>query len=199
MHYSRLRFCTNKSHPPEWEGALLSLLGWVRGSTKAYIGQKSISFDGHTHNYAAASHNHSASQITSGTLPVARGGTGVTSLDALKNALGVGTPTGWYGCVIYSITKELSYLGRCEINNIPTLFSAQVIIVLSDDGGFCIINPETGYGLSAGGNYSSHDAMEVLTIKTESNNTYTFSLELDDMYGVSSGTIYIRMMGYMTS
>lgn len=30
----------------------------------------------HTHNYAAASHNHSASNITSGVLPVARGGTG---------------------------------------------------------------------------------------------------------------------------
>ena len=33
----------------------------------------------HTHNYAAASHNHSAANITSGTLPVSRGGTGVTS------------------------------------------------------------------------------------------------------------------------
>ena len=33
----------------------------------------------HTHNYAAASHNHSAANITSGTLPIARGGTGVTA------------------------------------------------------------------------------------------------------------------------
>src|SRR5690606_1861603 len=31
---------------------------------------------------APASHNHSASQITSGTLPVARGGTGLSSLTA---------------------------------------------------------------------------------------------------------------------
>lgn len=31
--------------------------------------------------YAAASHNHSASNITSGTLAVARGGTGQTTLD----------------------------------------------------------------------------------------------------------------------
>lgn len=36
----------------------------------------------HTHTgYAASSHNHSASNITSGTLPVARGGTGNTSVD----------------------------------------------------------------------------------------------------------------------
>ena len=33
---------------------------------------------------AASSHNHSAANITSGTLPVARGGTGVTSDDALR-------------------------------------------------------------------------------------------------------------------
>ena len=38
---------------------------------------------------AASSHNHAASEINSGTLPVARGGTGVTSLDALKTALGI--------------------------------------------------------------------------------------------------------------
>lgn len=31
--------------------------------------------------YAAASHNHSAANITSGTLAVARGGTGQTTLD----------------------------------------------------------------------------------------------------------------------
>lgn len=35
----------------------------------------------HTHDYAASSHNHSAGNITSGTLPVARGGTGNTSVD----------------------------------------------------------------------------------------------------------------------
>ena len=194
MHYSRLRFCTNKSHPPEWEGALLSLLGWVRGNTKAYIGKKSISFDGHTHDdryfteseintklntkistpiridpntdlntitecgfyycdgannpnrpvaegafsllventgawggkarkqtftpynhnntytrimtfypdgitnnwnpwgeISLEGHEHDASNITSGVLPADKGGTGVTSIDALKNVLGIGS------------------------------------------------------------------------------------------------------------
>lgn len=38
---------------------------------------------------AASSHNHAASEITSGTLAVARGGTGVTSIAALKTALSV--------------------------------------------------------------------------------------------------------------
>jgi hypothetical protein len=37
---------------------------------------------------AASSHNHSASDITSGTLPIARGGTGATSAAAAREALG---------------------------------------------------------------------------------------------------------------
>lgn len=73
---------------------IFSSLGWVRGNTKAYIGQKSISFDGHTHNYASVSHSHSASQITSGTLSVARGGTGVSDIESLKSVLGVSDITG---------------------------------------------------------------------------------------------------------
>ena len=40
---------------------------------------------------APASHNHSASNITSGTLPIARGGTGAT------NAAGIRTNIGVYG------------------------------------------------------------------------------------------------------
>lgn len=38
---------------------------------------------------AASSHNHSATNITSGTLPVARGGTGQTSLANVKNSFGI--------------------------------------------------------------------------------------------------------------
>lgn len=45
---------------------------------------------GHKPSYfATANHTHSASNITSGILPVERGGTGVTSLDALKTNLGI--------------------------------------------------------------------------------------------------------------
>ena len=37
---------------------------------------------------AASSHNHSASNITSGTLPISRGGTGATTADAARTAIG---------------------------------------------------------------------------------------------------------------
>lgn len=46
----------------------------------------------HTHNYAAASHNHSADNITSGTLPVGRGGTGATTFTS--GAALIGNDTG---------------------------------------------------------------------------------------------------------
>ena len=59
------------------------------GLTKAFLLGKDISFSDHTHTqYAASSHNHSASNITSGTLPIARGGTGATSASAARSALG---------------------------------------------------------------------------------------------------------------
>lgn len=48
----------------------------------------------HTHDYAASGHKHAAGDITSGTLPVARGGTGQTSLQATRNAMGLGNTTG---------------------------------------------------------------------------------------------------------
>ena len=48
----------------------------------------------HAAEFAPASHNHSAANITSGTLPVARGGTGVTSMQSLRQAMfGQNTPS----------------------------------------------------------------------------------------------------------
>lgn len=43
---------------------------------------------------APTSHNHSASNITSGTLPVARGGTGQTTIAGIKTSLGAGAASG---------------------------------------------------------------------------------------------------------
>ena len=43
---------------------------------------------------AATTHTHSAGDITSGTLPIVRGGTGATTAAATRNALGLGNTTG---------------------------------------------------------------------------------------------------------
>ena len=43
---------------------------------------------------ADRTHNHSASDITSGTLPISRGGTGATSVSGVRGALGLGNTSG---------------------------------------------------------------------------------------------------------
>ena len=43
---------------------------------------------------APSSHNHSTNDITSGTLPIARGGTGATTAAGIRNTLGLGNTTG---------------------------------------------------------------------------------------------------------
>ena len=87
------------------------------GNTKAWVdtktnGQKELSLAGHTHSYAASTHthtkaqitdfpttmtpsahSHSASDVTSGTLPIARGGTGGTTAETARNALGAAAAT----------------------------------------------------------------------------------------------------------
>lgn len=45
----------------------------------------------HTHNYAASGHKHAAGDITSGTLGVARGGTGATTFTSGAALIGAGT------------------------------------------------------------------------------------------------------------
>lgn len=44
--------------------------------------------------FAAANHNHDAGNVTSGTLPITRGGTGQTTAAGVRNALGLGNTTG---------------------------------------------------------------------------------------------------------
>ena len=60
---------------------LLKKLSWanLKATAKAYFDTL----------YAAITHNHDASAINAGTLPVARGGTGVTSVGALMASLGI--------------------------------------------------------------------------------------------------------------
>lgn len=97
----------------------------VVGPSKAYLHGEALSKESHTHSnyalsshthsgYAASSHNHSASNITSGTLPLTRGGTGVTSLDALKSLLNVASTTGLYRTTLLektlpALSKSTSY------------------------------------------------------------------------------------------
>lgn len=65
-------------------------LNYVHGVTSAIQTQLNAkAASNHTHSgYAASSHNHSAANITSGTLPVARGGTGGTTAATARTGIG---------------------------------------------------------------------------------------------------------------
>ena len=90
-------------------------LKFVRGTSKAFVNQKELAYQSAVDGKANISHTHSTSQITSGTLPLTRGGTGVTTLNALKTLLGIDTST-------QSINKIVtgSYIGRVEQYDITT-------------------------------------------------------------------------------
>ena len=60
-------------------------------------------------NFSTINHNHTASEITSGTLPVARGGTGLTSCTAGQALLGNGTGAFVGRAIKHTTTK--SYVG----------------------------------------------------------------------------------------
>jgi len=70
-----------------WDGSDTGLND-VTGRASLGLGTAAQSATG---DFAAASHNHSAGDINSGTLAEGRGGTGVTSYAALKTALNLGT------------------------------------------------------------------------------------------------------------
>ena len=66
-----------------------------------YTGDEAVSLDNFNRRIeeinagaAPAEHEHTAEDVTSGVLPVARGGTGQTSLQAARNAMGLGNTTG---------------------------------------------------------------------------------------------------------
>lgn len=78
---------SNKNNP---HGVTLAQLGVNATAAELnYVDGVTSAIQTQLNGKAPSSHNHAASNITSGTLPVVRGGTGVTSLDALKTSLGI--------------------------------------------------------------------------------------------------------------
>ena len=73
---------------------------------------------------ANTSHTHSAAQITSGTLSVSRGGTGVTTLNALKNALGISTETQYK--ILYGTSSSSNGSGSVSFS--PRFSTVPVVV-----------------------------------------------------------------------
>lgn len=70
-------------------GAQVNSVTGVKGSAESSYRTGNVNLTPANIGAAAASHNHSASNITSGTLAIARGGTGAGSAAAARTNLGV--------------------------------------------------------------------------------------------------------------
>lgn len=83
---------------------------------------------------AETSHNHSASNITSGTLAVARGGTGKTSLSEVRSAMGLGV-IGEYTGNGSSSSRTVSTGGH---GHALMIWSAAYLLFVTPRGGICL-------------------------------------------------------------
>lgn len=79
-------------------------------------------------NYAASSHSHSASNITSGTLSIERGGTGATSVSGVRNMIGVNpiTTTGNGSAYVASVSHISTLVAGATFTMVPHVVSAAV-------------------------------------------------------------------------
>lgn len=136
---------------------------------------------------ATAIHTHAAGDIISGILPVARGGTGVSSLEELASALG--------GCKI----ETGSYRGTDSYRNtnIKLSFKPKLLIVFgsySSTSNFlyvCLVNFDVGYGLTLQQDISSHMTG---IVSAEINENYRVTItSLNNMfYMETSGNSYAQ-------
>ncbi len=104
----------------------------VRISSSALYASKS-DFDNHVANTnnphqltpekigaAAVNHNHNAGDINAGILPVGRGGTGQATLQALRNAMGLGNGSG-------PLSIENGGTGNSSVDTTPTANSTKMV------------------------------------------------------------------------
>ena len=101
-----------------------------------------VSYAGHTHNYAAASHNHAASNITSGTLAVARGGTGVSSAKGDTNTPVYLGSSGMAACsgttIAYQSNTVTTANTTLQTFTVPGTILAVIIRIKGADNAYCM-------------------------------------------------------------
>lgn len=85
---------------------------------------------------AASSHNHSAANITSGTLPIARGGTGATSVDGIRGAIGINPVTtgGTGAAYTASVNGITSLVAGATFIMVPNVTSTSTSPTLNVNG-----------------------------------------------------------------
>ncbi len=105
----------------------LSSFGITASNTELnYVDGVTSSIQTQLNGKAASSHNHSATEITSGTLPIVRGGTGATTVDGILTNLGnIGK--------VYSHTPSAVSVATGTVKDVATLtLPAGVYIVVAN-------------------------------------------------------------------
>jgi hypothetical protein len=131
---------------------------WAKAASKPSYSWSEIKEKPST--FSPSSHNHSASEITSGTLPVARGGTGQTSIADIKSALGI-TDLVASGCLFESgtYTGTGGTGGTSQKNSLTFNFVPKVVLIFTlgktndttGRGYYGILsNSQSGYSSKAG-------------------------------------------------
>lgn len=85
--------------------------------------------------FAAKSHTHSASDVTSGTLPISRGGTGATTAAAARTALEVSPIDGLYYAIEETATSAHQYTPQAlvYIKSLEKLYRTKKTISIGSD------------------------------------------------------------------
>lgn len=136
--------------------------GLLSGKTKAWLGLntvKELSFSDHTHTgYATSSHKHAATDITSGTLPVTRGGTGITSAPTVLVNLGSSSAAS-----IFTNNPRPGVTGTLPLarggTGVTTLAALKSLLNISDldNNNIFIKSERIGYWVGGPSSFSSLD------------------------------------------
>ena len=146
----------------------------LAGNSKTWLGADNIK------EFSFSDHTHSSDDITSGILPLTRGGTSVTSITELKNLLDIST-------INSGQLQVISYKGNGEWQYITFDFTPIGVILLVAGS-----NPYIGPGtLIWGSKYyyfiSGGDSMDMVSV-SYSGNTLNLSGELN-----YSGNTYVHI------
>jgi len=145
-------------------------------AVKTVLGLKSAAYT-ESSAYAAASHNHSAANITSGTLPITHGGTGATTYTGavrnLFNNQNVGTSTNFFLTFGY-YNNSWEKVGYCKVDT-----AANVLLYSLETG-------SAGY----------HPAQDVYMLTEDSGRSKFVKRTIGDVFGSLNSTNVTTALGY---
>lgn len=145
-------------------GAQVNTITGVKGNAETAFRTGEVNLTPANIGAAASAHNHSATNITSGTLPIARGGTGVTTyVDLLKKLHPASDTTPTYVCTFDSSWENGGYASLKQLRSVMGLGNTTGVLPIANGGTgvnsvFNEANALQVFGLASGGTVIPADA-----------------------------------------